>query len=142
MVCWKINGLYKADANEVYDELQTLGDKFTPADVVDLARNESSALHSCFEWDDTVAAENYRRSQAQTLIRMIVFVDEKKNASSNIRVLVSTGERSGAYSPTRIIVQNADEYKALLERAMAELRAFKEKYKMLKELDYILELIH
>lgn len=141
MVCWKINGIFKADPNAVYDELQTLGDKFTPADVVDLARNEESALHSCFEWDNALAAEEWRRNQAQLLIRMIVFVDEKKDEPTNVRVLVSTGERTGEYTPTRLIVQNADEYKALLERAMAELRAFKEKYKMLKELDYIFELI-
>ena len=36
---------------------------------------------------------------------------------------------------------NKDEYEELLKRARQELRAFKEKYKMLTELDEILNLI-
>jgi hypothetical protein len=38
-------------------------------DVIEEAKDESSILHSHFEWDDTEAAKNYRRDQARTLIQ-------------------------------------------------------------------------
>lgn len=138
---WKVDGIFRCNANDVKKELDTLGEQFTPRDVVELARNESTALHKCFEWDDSIAAEKYREEQAKMVIRMIVYVDEQKNEKTNIRVLVSSGERDNTYMQTRLVVQNKTEYEELLERAMRELRAFKEKYKSLKELDYILELI-
>jgi hypothetical protein len=40
-----------------------------------------------------------------------------------------------------LIVRQEDEYKKLLERAWAELRAFKAKYAMLTELEEIFSLI-
>ena len=45
------------------------------------------------------------------------------------------------YKPTSIIMQNKDEYKKLLERAFAELTAFKGKYHSLSELDGVFEQI-
>lgn len=41
----------------------------TAADVVADARRPDSPLHELFEWDDSVAAERYRESQARSLIR-------------------------------------------------------------------------
>ena len=45
------------------------------------------------------------------------------------------------YKPTSIIMQNKDEYKKLLERAFAELTAFKNKYHSLSELDGVFDQI-
>lgn len=57
----------------VTDVLLTLADRgeLTPPAVVDAARPEESPLHSCFEWDDGRAAEQYRLVQAGTLIRRV-----------------------------------------------------------------------
>ena len=137
---WKMDGIFDCDANDVMSELERLGDHYTLKDVVDLARDENTALHKCFEWDDAIAAEKYRESQAGTVIRMIVYVDQKTEEKTNIRAVVTTDIRK-EYSPTRLVMRNKSEYEALLDRAMNELRAFKAKYSMLKELDYILELI-
>lgn len=38
-------------------------------DVLAEARKEDSVLHKYFEWDDTEAAEKYRREQARALIQ-------------------------------------------------------------------------
>jgi len=38
-------------------------------DVIEEAKDESSILHSHFEWNDTEAARSYRRDQARTLIQ-------------------------------------------------------------------------
>lgn len=38
-------------------------------DVLEAAKDESSVLHKHFEWDDSEAADLYRRQQARTLIQ-------------------------------------------------------------------------
>lgn len=140
---WKIESLYKADATKVASELESLGSEYTLSDVVEKARDSHSEMHSCFEWDDTVAGQKYRECQAGQMIRQLVIVRDNKNEQekTNIRAFVSTGKRDNTYTPTKLIVKKQDEYEALLERALAELRAFKVKYSSLSELDEILSLI-
>lgn len=140
---WKIESLYKADATKVASELESLGSEYTLSDVVEKARDSHSEMHSCFEWDDTVAGQKYRECQAGQMIRQLVIVRDNKNEQekTNIRVFVSTGKRDNTYTSTKLIVKKQDEYEALLERALSELRAFKAKYSSLSELDEILSLI-
>jgi hypothetical protein len=45
--------------------------RLQPSDVLADARNPTSPLHSHFEWDDGLAAERYRLSQARSLIRSV-----------------------------------------------------------------------
>ena len=56
MVVWKFNNLYKADAEKVSKEIESISNA-TPSRILEYARNENSELHKCFEWDDTIAAE-------------------------------------------------------------------------------------
>ena len=51
----------------------------SPQMVLDRARDESSPLHDCFEWNDTTAAEKYRLVQARVLLRLVVPVYENSN---------------------------------------------------------------
>lgn len=140
MVEWKINGIYKADPNKVYEEITSIGDKFTPEQIVSYAKkNKKSELHKCFEWDDTVAAQKYRISQAQTIIRNIVVVKEVDDEDKNtgrivVRAIFSTNERTNEYETIQRTVVNQDSYDRLLIAAMNELEAFKRKYKTLTEL--------
>lgn len=45
--------------------------RLTPDVVLDDAREPGHPLHSRFEWNDSVAAERYRREQAHELIRSV-----------------------------------------------------------------------
>lgn len=77
------------DIQEVVVELDKIykdNQKITPALLVEEARNENSVLHSFFEWDDSVAAESYRRSQAAHLLRNIEVKVVKDGNPLNIRV--------------------------------------------------------
>ena len=139
---WKVDGFYKADASKVLDELSELGDEYSLSDVVKKAKDENSEMHSIFEWDDSVAGEEYRKIQAGKMVRNLVIVrNDETEEKTNVRYFVSTGKRDSTYTPTRLVVRNQDAYEQLLERAYAELRAFKEKYSTLSELDEILALI-
>ena len=141
MVEWKIKGLYKADAETVYKEITALGDSFSPADIVQAARNESSELHKCFEWDDSVAAEKYREHQARMVItQLVVRTETTDNTPVSVRVISSASERN-SYVPTKMLIRSEPEYADLLERAKRELRAFQQKYVAVVELQDIFAMI-
>lgn len=137
---WKMP-IFKADAQKCAEEIMTLGDKITPDEVLEKARDENTELHKCFEWDDNVAAEKFRKIQARNVIRFIVIKEEEKPEDRPQIKMFHVTEKTGGYKPIEFIVKHEDEYKALLERAWAELRAFKAKYSMLEELREIMELI-
>lgn len=138
---WKIEGLYKVDASIVGTELSKL-DNLTPETVLDLARPEDSPLHSMFEWDDTIAAEKYRLSQARSIIQHITIVKgHPRSEPVQVRAFVSSGQRDGSYKPITTVVTEMDSYAKLLSDAKLELQAFKNKYKDLIEFKELFELI-
>ena len=136
-VVWSMK-MFKADADKVYSELEQIAER-TPQNVVDYAaEHPESELYKCFTWDDTKAANEWRKQEARQVMRLLVFEDENEEESIKVRVLQKTAEE---YKPVTQIVRNKDEYKELLKRAKAELSAFKERYKTLTELETVLEAI-
>lgn len=136
-VMWSMK-LFKADANRVYEDLEKIQEK-TPQNIVDYAADHpESELHKCFTWDDTKAANEWRKYEARQVVRLLVFKDESEGEPTKVRVLQKTDE---AYKPVTQIVRNEDEYKELLKRAKAELASFRERYKTLVELETVLEAI-
>lgn len=144
---WRVPGIYgKTDAQKVCNELLELGDELEeimPEDIVEAARDESKEMHKCFEWRDDIAAEKFRIHQARQLTSYIVFRREKNEDGTippAIRVFNKT-EFNGGYKIPERTFKVQSEYEALLQRALAELHAFKVKYAALQELSHILELI-
>ena len=136
MIEWKIKGLYKADAETIYNEIMSIGETVKPSDVVELARDENTALHNLFTWDDSVAAERYREHEAGCILRNIVIVNNDKTEDDKdkvvvVRAIMSTNERTKEYTTVQRIVTNKDSYTRLLAAALAELTAFKKKYETL-----------
>lgn len=139
-VTWRFLN-YKADANTCYNEIQSIGDTVTPQQVVDYAKDENTELHKCFTWDDTEAANKWRKQEARILLGSFVFTrDEDAKEPTKIRA-ISFSDKSDAYRPTKLIVENKDEYESILNRAKRELQSVTDKYTRLKELDEIRKLI-
>lgn len=134
-VTWRIQGYYKADAQKVAEEIGF--GKFTPMEVLEKAKDETTELHKCFEWNDSIAAEKYRLEQAKNIIRMLVYEKETKEQEV-VRYYAKT-ETKHVYQPTKQFLVQEDEYQGLLRRALAELEAFKNKYHTLTELEGIFE---
>ena len=134
-VTWRIQGYYKADAKKVAEEIGF--GKFTPMEVLEKAKDETTELHKCFEWNDSIAAEKYRLEQAKNIIRMLVYEKETKEQAV-VRYYAKT-ETKHVYQPTKQFLVQEDEYQGLLRRALAELEAFKNKYHTLTELENIFE---
>ena len=135
---WKIDGIFKADAAKVYQEIGS--ENVTPESVLEKAKDKKSELHKCFDWDDKSAANKYRLQQARQIIQFIVTVPDKKEEPPK-RVFQISTERN-TYQPMTFFMKNEDEANALLNRAKEELRAFQIRYASLKgELEEVFEAI-
>lgn len=132
---WKLKNLYPVSAQTAGEELNRIFEthgKLDPADIVEKSRSESAPLHSCFEWNDAVAAEKYREVQAGDLVRAVVTVVEQKNSDpATVRAFVNV---ENTYQPINIVIKNEDKSCEMLTAALKELQAFKTKYETLQAL--------
>lgn len=134
--------VFKADAQKVADEISSIGLSVKPEEIVEKAKDESTELHKCFEWDNTKAAEKYRVYQARQIVcHLIVKEVNDEPQKQEVRFFYKTDSQEG-YKPTSYIMRNEDEYQKLLDRALSELKAFQKKYSTLKELDGLFDVIN
>lgn len=85
-------------------------------DVLEEAKDESSILHKHFEWDDSEAADQYRRQQARALIQKCR-IQLVETEAVQIRAFVSLPtDRSagGGYRLTSEVVSDANMKEELL----------------------------
>lgn len=130
---------FKGNAQRCYEEIQTLGASYTPEMIVDLARDESTELHKCFDWDDDIAAEKWRKQQARLIcISLTVEVERKPGVTQTYRVIQHDRDEQ-AYKPIVFTTRNPDEYERLLKQAKAEMAAFRKRYQSIKELSEVIE---
>jgi len=79
-----------SDLREHLQEIYDRRGRLTPDDVVEVAKDENHPLHNRFEWNDSTAADAYRRTQAQELIRSVrvTYVD-RAGAEQKTRAFVA-----------------------------------------------------
>lgn len=141
---WKIPNIYSVSAQEAGEEIESCKNRdgfITPGAVVEKAREETSVIHGCFEWNDENAAERYRLHQAGELLRNIVTVNVADDGCPEVPVRAFVNIRSESergYKPITAVVRNPDEYGYLLECAKNELQAFTQKYATLEELGVVI----
>lgn len=112
---WRIDGYYKADPNIVANEIFSIGETATPAQIVEKAKDSKTELHKCFEWDNEKAAEKYRLEQARMVTHQLVYVEPKKPELPPIRVFFKTDKNDG-YKPTVLILQKKKNIKSCFNR--------------------------
>lgn len=138
---WKSGSYHKVSAQtagEVCKALEEEG-RLTAGDLVEESRPEDAPLHEEFEWDDTVAAEEYRKSQARHIINHIVEVVSPEVVPT--RAFFNIVQKEANYESVRTIIADEDKRKALLNKALAELHAFEMKYSSLVELTEVFDAI-
>jgi len=143
---WKKGFPYKAlDVVAVVGELDDIKEKFagklSPDDVIAQARHKSSSMHDYFEWDNAIAGEKWRVTQAQHLLRSIVII-EQDNAGENVEVrafvVVEENEEDGRnFEPIRAVMADPDKHDLLLNKALAEITEWQRRYKVFKEFNEI-----
>jgi len=116
-----------------------------PQQVVEFAIDETTELHSYFEWDENEAAAKYRLHQARTLLRVHVRLILPNGDPENVRAFVSlTDDRRNrnGYRPMVSVLEDEELRRALVIDAIGELRVFERKYKALNELSAVFEAVH
>lgn len=133
---------FKADPVEVWREIQTIGEEYTPKDVLEYARSHpSSELHKCFEWGNKKAAENWRLQQARWVCNSLSVTVEREEKEPETYRIIQHDKEAGAYRPVIFTARNEDQYARLLKQAKAELQAFTERYRKITELQDVIEAI-
>jgi hypothetical protein len=117
------------------DQLQAVYDKYnqlTPELVVQEAANPASPLHSRFEWDDTVAAEAWRREQAHRLIQRVKVVyreADDKNAAKSVRAFHAVRTEIGhAYEPVEKVARDPFLAQLVMRDMEREWKTLKRRY--------------
>jgi len=116
-----------------WEELAYLADNgmLKAGKVVEYARDESTHLHKCFEWDDTKAADKYRLDQARKQISAYVMVVQSPRGPVEIRAFMSLPSdrlAGGGYRKTTDILQDQALIAELVGSAMKELAVVKARY--------------
>ncbi|AZO77477.1 MULTISPECIES: hypothetical protein [unclassified Bosea (in: a-proteobacteria)] len=117
--------------------------ELTPEDVLADARHGNSPLHSFFEWDDSAAAEQHRLHQARGLIRSVVAIytsEDKPAVRQRAYVHIAEGHTSHYREAGHALSQSRTR-KIVLQRAFAELAAWRQRYKDLKEFADLFEVV-
>lgn len=126
---WKSVG-FNANAQKVGEELENIAD-VTNRNVLDYAKNNiNSELHKCFEWDDTIAGEKYRLTQASQLISSISFViQEEPMKKQKVYFSIKTEEKDICkFENIKNILEDDEKYYALCNKAKQELENCKNNY--------------
>ena len=144
---WKIDK-YPVPAQVAGEEIERIransGKEYIEAeDLLEASRENNAPLHSCFEWNDDLAAEKYRLWQARQIIINITVVIETANTVPHVRAFVSVADScdKGKFIQIQKALEN-NEYRAqILKNALAELQTFKHKYSVYSELSKVFEAI-
>lgn len=148
---WKPETRISLDAQMVGERLEHLraahAGKLTPEAVVDDARPEDTPLHAAFEWDDSRAAEEYRKEQARYLIRHVqVVIEEPAVQTRVVRAFVNVtvegeNEREQAYTSIAAAMSEPELRRQVVARALREVQEWRKRYSDLRELAEVFEAI-
>lgn len=122
-------------AQHIGEMLEPLG-RFTPAQVVDMGRDEHSVLYPYFEWNDRVAAEGYRLYQARQIVNHIQVVIETGGRSlptkafHHVSILRADGNPEGTdtYVTVHVARQNDELKNQIIQKALSELKSWQRRY--------------
>ena len=139
---FKIPSLYKGlDEDAAVNELDRIADKFgalTPDILVAESRDDNAVLHGIFEWDDTKAAEGYRREQARKFLTNITYEVQREEVTIAARLFVNTYTAANpderTYNKLPDVIKDKVAYKDMLEQAKRDAQNFVVKYAQLSEI--------
>lgn len=138
---WRVE-LYKADADKCANEIMSLGEDVSPAQIVEYAKNPDTELNKCFTWNDAEAANKCRIYEARQVVCNLIVHKENGDKQEPTPIRLFHKIENGHYKPLTLIVQNEDEYESLLRQCKEALQSLKRKYSSLSEYQKIWDLIN
>lgn len=149
-ITWKSNvpnkGINAADAYNALEAIREENNGLTDDCIVEAASVQSHVLHNWFEWDDTVAAVEHRRSQARSLLRSISITYQEAPELTVRAYQVETKARTQdpqrtVYSTTAEVLANPEARTRLLAQAVKAALEFRNRFRQLHELDAVMQSI-
>jgi hypothetical protein len=109
--------------------------EMTAAEVLDLAKSKNSLIHDYFEWNDSKAAHRYRIKQAEGLIRYCVVEEQGVEIREYVTpVIVDEEEGTRKYVHINKARRSPHLWKQVVDNAMREATAWRDRYEVYKEL--------
>ena len=104
-------------------------------DVLNEARREDSILHKHFEWDNTKAAESYRKEQARALIQRckITLVNTEPMSVRAFVSLPTDRDSGGGYRLTSDVVSNDSQKEELMHDIRLTIARWSQKLHLLDQ---------
>ena len=132
----------RISASAVSSEIDKLAKKnrgsITPTIIVEAARDEESPLHQIFDWDDEVAAEQWRLHSARHMLNhLVVRVAMSDGTNEHVKAyhcvsssVVDNDESSigRVYLPLSTAMSSASVMAAIVSGALAELAGWQRRY--------------
>jgi hypothetical protein len=138
----RVSGVSPQTVGEELDSIKSTHGKLDAPLVVELARDESHPLHSCFEWDNGKAGEEYRKHQARCLINATVIITKDEGALKEFPAYISIRkEGKSTYRTTAQVLSNEEDRQQTLARALQEAQSWQTRYAHLTELGSIFKAI-
>jgi hypothetical protein len=131
---WKKGSVVKLDAQSTGEYLYSLAEKgdLTADIVLEDAKNKDSPLHSFFDWNNKVAAEKWRHTQAAYLLRS---VEVKLGEDTEpIRAFAHIRLDEPVYSTIITAMSNKQKREYVVKKAWEELKDWRSRYNEYKEL--------
>ena len=143
-IVWKSGSQFKVDVEVAYREVERIraknGGNATAEAVVEAAKSKRNPLHEEFEWDDEAAANEFRLTQARSLLRSIHVIRDEVASDRPQRIYEVVTIRGDDEKKVRKVYQSVEEIMAdpdsraeLLARALSELVAWQRRYRNLQE---------
>lgn len=110
-----------------------------PHAVLEEAKPEGSILHEAFEWEDSLAAEQWRLSQARSLVNSVsVEILGKKQDAFHSVIVEIKGERTRGYVSTERMISDDALKQQVKTSALREIQYWQDKYAEIEELDNLI----
>jgi hypothetical protein len=131
---------FNDDKAQVYGEYlwglkEKNGDVLTPTDILKNAQSKQSPIHDYFQWDNSLAAKQYRLWQARHLMGLIEITvvydngEDTMRAFHNIRISQKNEETQQGYVTIKDLEENAGYLKYMLNKALNEIAEWELQYK-------------
>jgi len=135
---WRIGYNFKADPEKAASVMNKLAEKgkLNAENLVAVSKPKNAPLHDDFEWDDTKAAENWRKQQGRCMINSLLMIPEESDMRDTepIRAFFKVSQvESMQYESTEVLIRTQNGRDALRDQAQKELNSYRQKYRAVLE---------
>lgn len=136
MYKFRANSRFSGNAEIVYMELEKIRDKndgrLETKEVLKAAKKLKNPLNQYFEWDDTIAAEEFRLITARKIIKAVVYVEENTKSQQPVFINVMSVD-SGQYYQN-VSVATRDEFDVAILQLKGKILGITKNVKYIEQL--------